>query len=332
MNLIERYVAEVGRHLPPKGRADIQSELRSTLEDMLDDRSRKSGKPVDEAMTIAVLKEYGAPEKVAASYAGPRYLIGPKLFPIFSLVTQIVITVLFAVSLGAFALSVAKGGASGEAFITALGQFFLQFFSGAISAFGNIVIVFAILERVIPAAEIEKQEKEWDPAQLAKEPDPDLVKPAELIFGILFTVAALVVINLYPDLIGFGFMTGGKWAFIPVLSEAFYRYLPAINILGFLRIAFSLWQIRQGTWNLGTRIADILIEIGGIALAVAMLAGPSLMTLTAESLTGTPLAGLNEALSIFRLTPYIVLGIVIIVSTIEVAGTAVRLVTRSLKK
>ena len=35
MKLIDRYIAEVGRHLPRKQRADIEAEIRSTLEDIL---------------------------------------------------------------------------------------------------------------------------------------------------------------------------------------------------------------------------------------------------------------------------------------------------------
>ena len=36
MSLINRYIAEVGRHLPEKDRSDIEAEIRSTLEDMLE--------------------------------------------------------------------------------------------------------------------------------------------------------------------------------------------------------------------------------------------------------------------------------------------------------
>ena len=39
MNLIDRYVNEVGRHLPRKNRSDIQAELRSLLMDALEDRA-----------------------------------------------------------------------------------------------------------------------------------------------------------------------------------------------------------------------------------------------------------------------------------------------------
>ena len=68
-NLIDNYVSEIGRRLPRQTRNDIEAEIRSTLQDMLDERSQKAGKPVDEEMTLEVLKAYGAPEKVAASYA-----------------------------------------------------------------------------------------------------------------------------------------------------------------------------------------------------------------------------------------------------------------------
>ena len=94
MELIERYTTAIGKHLPVKNKADIQNEIRSTLQDMIDDRSQKTGRPVDEALVSELLKEYGAPDKVAASYLPERYLIGPKLYPIFMLVIQIVAAVI----------------------------------------------------------------------------------------------------------------------------------------------------------------------------------------------------------------------------------------------
>ena len=98
MNLIDKYIAEVGKHLPRKNRADIEAEIRSTLEDMLEERKQATGEVEDKAV-IELLKEYGAPRDVAASYTGPRYLIGPRVYPTFELVTKIVVAVLLAVTL-----------------------------------------------------------------------------------------------------------------------------------------------------------------------------------------------------------------------------------------
>src|SRR5512139_1826468 len=138
MNLIDRYVIEVGKHLPRKNRQDIQRELRSTLEDMLADRSEASGQPVDEAMTIALLKEYGSPEKVAASYTPTRYLVGPRLYPLFLMVTQIVVAVLFCVMLALMAVSLYRTGLSGAEFLSAAGKFAMNFVTGAVTALGYI--------------------------------------------------------------------------------------------------------------------------------------------------------------------------------------------------
>src|ERR1035437_9005109 len=93
-NLIDAYVSEIGRRLPRKTRGDIEAEIRSILQDMLDERSQKTGKPVDEEMTLEVLKAYGAPDKVAATYQGERYLIGPRIYPTFMLVLRVVLVVI----------------------------------------------------------------------------------------------------------------------------------------------------------------------------------------------------------------------------------------------
>jgi hypothetical protein len=319
MKLIDKYIAEVGKHLPRKSRADIETEIRSTLEDMLEERKQMQGE-ADDATIIALLKEYGAPREVAESYTGPRYLIGPRVYPIFELVTKIVVAVLIAVSLVGLGLSLSRSGMVGPEFLQSIGEGALGLFGGLITAFGNIVLVFAILERVLPAKEFE-QEEEWNPAELANEPDPDRVKFGEQIFEMFFLVLFLIVFNLYPGIIGIGFLNNNEWVFIsPILTEAFFSYLPWINILIVLQLGFNVYLLRQGAWNVTTRVMNILLELGSIALAVAMLRGPSLASLTAGQLAGTPLA--EEAalfVTLARLVPLLTLTIIIIVSSIEVA-------------
>ena len=325
MNLIDKYVAEVGKHLPRNQRADIEKELKSTLEDMLEERNQAS--PEDEAAVIALLKEYGAPRKVAESYVGPRYLIGPRIFPTFELILKIVLAVVLGAGLLGYGVSAAVTKSfAGTEFFSFLGQFWLGLFGGMLNAFGTIVIVFAILERVLPASEFEKEEEEWNPADLAKEPDPDEVKISDAIATIIFTVIGLAILNLYPNLVGLFFNTDGEWTFIPMLSEAFFTYLPWINLIGVLQIAFNLYQLQQKTWTLFTRLCNIVIEVGSIALAIVMLKGPSLIDLSADKLAGTPIAESTDVLTkVMGFVPGLVLVIVIIVAGIEVAQMVYRL-------
>jgi hypothetical protein len=319
MNLIDKYIAEVGKYLPRKNRADIEAEIRSTLEDMLEERKPAEGE-VDDKTIIELLKEYGAPRQVAESYTGPRYLIGPRVFPTFELVTKIVVAVLIAVALAGLGLSLSKSSLAGPEALKTIGEGALNLLGGLITAFGNIVLVFAILERVLPAKEFEEEE-EWNPAELAREPDPDRVKFGEQIFEMFFLVLFLIVFNLYPGIIGIGFFSNNEWVFIsPILTEAFFSYLPWINVLILLQLGFNVYLLRRGTWTMTARIMNIALELGSIALAIVMLRGPALASLTASQLAGTPL---EESATLFvtmaGIVPTIVLTIVIIVSSIEVA-------------
>jgi len=319
MNLIDKYIAEVGKHLPRRNRADIEAEIRSTLEDMLEERKQTQG-TADDAMVIELLKEYGAPREVAESYTGPRYLIGPRVYPTFELVTRIVLIVLFAVALVGLGLGLARSSLTGPEFLKTVGDSALGLLGGLITAFGNIVLVFAILERVLPAKEFEEEE-EWEPAELAREPDPGRVKFGEQIFEMFFLVLFLVIFNLYPGMIGIGFFNENDWVFIaPILTEAFFSYLPWLNILILLQLGFNIILLRRGWWNTGLRVANIVLELAGIALAVAMLRGPGLASLTPAQLAGTPLEDSARLfVTLGNLIPTLVLTIVIIVSSIEVA-------------
>jgi hypothetical protein len=327
MNLIDKYIAEVGKHLPRKGRADIEAEIRSTLEDMLEERNQANGQD-NEATVIELLKEYGSPEKVAESYIGPRYLIGPRTYPTFELIVKIVMAALLGAGLLGYGVSGAiTKSLAGPDFLSFLAEFWTGLLGGMFGAFGTIVVVFAILERVLPASEFEKEiEDEWNPADLAKEPDPDQIKISEPIATIIFTIAGLIIFNLYPNLVGFAFNTDGKWAYVPALSDAFFTYLPWINLLGVLEIGFNVYQLRQRVWTTFTRLCNMVLEIGTILLAGAMLTGPSLVALNTEKLTDTSLIEAAEIVAkILGFVPGVVLIIVIIISAIEVAQTAYRL-------
>lgn len=325
MNLIDKYVTEVGKYLPRNQRADIEKEIRSTLEDMLEERDQAGTS--DEAQVVALLKEYGEPRKVAESYIGPRYLIGPRIYPTFELIVKIVMAALLGAGLLGYGVSASiTGSVAGPDFLSFLAEFWSGLLGGMFSAFGTIVIVFAILERVLPASEFEKEVEKWDPADLAKEPDPDEVKISDAIATIIFTVIGLVVFNLYPDIVGIFFGSDGEWTFIPILSDAFFTYLPWINMLGVLQIAFNLYQLRERVWTTFTRLCNIVLEVSSVVLAVIMLKGPSLIDMSSSKFAGTPLADTAGTLEkVMGFVPGLVLIIVIIVAGVEVAQMIYRL-------
>ena len=315
MNLIEQYVVEVGKHLPRKNRLDIETELRSTLEDMLEDRSQQTGRPADDALASELLQEYGAPKKVAATYQTHPYLIGPQMFPMYTLVLKIVI---FAVTLGltiATIVSLVNSSLTSPEILKALGKFIANLISAVLAAFGNVTLVFAIIERAVPAASFEDKET-WTPAELTKEPEPNQIKVGDMVASIIVTATALIILNFYPQVVGIWNNTNGVWSQIAGLSEAFFRYLPWINLSGILTIALNIWLLRSGTWSTVTRLMHIGLQIFGIAIATAMLRGPFLLTFYSNALdaeVGTVIT------KIFSSAAPAVLMIVIVVSAIEIA-------------
>lgn len=334
MKLIDRYVNEVGKRLPlVKGRADIEKELRSTLEDMLEDRAEKAGRPRNEALEIELLKEYGAPQKVAETYNPTPYLIGPRMFPMFIMILKIVIA---AVALG---LTIATGiqimkqsPMTVVELLKAIGEWLLNIVSASIGAFGNIALVFALIERFAPVSEFKMdEEKEWDPASLMKEPEPDDVKPWEPILAIVVTFIAISIFNFNPQLIGIYSFDGEKWTSFPLFTNAFFRLLPLMNIVWVAEIIQNGLLLRSGRWNVSTRLTSIGIKCVQIAILYLLITGPAFLAITTESLQVTEIFDADSAQTLGSMAQTgirIVLGLGIFGSLVEIIKGGYKLVTQ----
>jgi hypothetical protein len=287
-NLIDAYVSEVGRRLPRKTRADIEAEIRSILQDMLDEHSQETGKPKNDEMTLEILKSYGDPEKVAATYLGERYLIGPRLYPIFMLVLRIVLMVT-----GVLA-AIGLGIAVYQTTLTPLNAFetvikaIASVATTVMVALGNIVLIFAILEwalfRAGEKVEIKglPVEKEWDPRSLTKIATRNQVEMGETIVEIVGCFAAIVIFNFYPQIIGFtpslnSLFENSNWSsvtFLPLLSDAFFYFVPYLTLVWATTIILNIVLLRMGQWTTVTRVIVIGLKVISIFIAGAMLAGP----------------------------------------------------------
>jgi hypothetical protein len=344
-NLIDTYVSEVGRRLPRNIRRDIEAEIRSILQDMLEERSQKIGKPVDEEMTLEVLKAYGAPEKVAATYQGERYLIGPRLYPIFTLVLRIVLVVLGV--LAAIGLGVALSHTLGnpQTAIEIVLKAVANFIGSILTALGNMVLIFAILEWALFRAGTQvafkglPNEKPWDPRSLVKISPSNQVKMGETIVEIVGCFIAIVLFNFYPQVFGFGIGPGGSWyvgtgnfTVIPLLSDAFFHFVPYLTLIWVLTIILDIILLRTGHWNALTRLSLIGLRIVNIVIAAAMLGVPSLLAITAASLT--PALGSADAaqtlMTVLSLAVRVALWLSIFGNTVEIIRTVSRLATQDI--
>lgn len=81
MDLVERYLAAVGRELPDAHRADIVAELRDALMSRVEEREEALGRPLDRRELEKLLVDYGHPLVVAHRYRRIQHLVGPAVFP-----------------------------------------------------------------------------------------------------------------------------------------------------------------------------------------------------------------------------------------------------------
>ncbi len=286
MNLIDNYMQAVASELPRKNRADIETEIRSLIEDTLADRSKTLKRPVDDDMIVEVLKEFGSPEKMAASYRRNEYLIGPRFFRIFLLVTRIVLPVMAVFNLATLLLGTIQTGFTWSGFgldlLKALGNFFNMSFMGL----GWAIIVMAILERTIPEDK-EEESMDFDPRKLEKVEIEQPSRPWELIVDLVFTVAALVLFNAYPDKVGLYYINNladPNFHFLPVLTSEFFRYMPFFNILWGLKVALDVYLLSQRSLDKVARWAQIGMSVLSIGVLFSLLTGAPILQVSSQAL------------------------------------------------
>lgn len=337
MQLLDRYIESIAQKLPRRERLDVASEIRSTLQDMLEDRSQSAGRPVDEAMLRDVLTEFGSPARVAATYLPERYLVGPQLYPIFALVVKIVLAVVTALALVGLGIALFSEPISAARLVEALGGALASYYQGALTAFGNIVLVFAILQRVLPAKELESRredDEEWDPEELLAAPATDEVKLWEPIVAILFTFAALALFNFYPHLLRYtpslNDFGAGRVIWLPIFSEAFFSYLPWLNALWLSEIAFNLLLLRARRWTAWLRLFSIGVKLFTIWALFIMLRGPALLDFSPQALAAWPIevGGIERLGELLNTLLRIALGLGIFGNIIEALQEFYRLLTR----
>ena len=99
MDLIERYLAAIGRQLPGKQAADIERELRDLLLSRVEEQEDRLGRPLTRPELEALLIGFGHPLTVASRYRRIQYLIGPEVFPFWWAAVKLMLAIVAGVYL-----------------------------------------------------------------------------------------------------------------------------------------------------------------------------------------------------------------------------------------
>jgi len=146
MTLIDRYLQTVRLSLPAARRDDIVRELAADIRGQIADREEALGRALTEDEQESLLKQFGHPLVLATRYGPQRHVIGPALFPTYWLALRIALTGALMVN-AAIALALAV---SGTPLSRALGPLASFPFTIAITVFGWVTLVFALLDLNLP--------------------------------------------------------------------------------------------------------------------------------------------------------------------------------------
>lgn len=252
-NLIDRYVVAVGSLLLPKQRADVQLELRTALQDALEERGLD---PEDDNDVAALLKEFGAPHKVAAEYGARTYLIGPDLYMPYLWVTRIVLGAMAIANLVVFAIGVVSGGDVVGGLFGALGNLF----NGIVMAFGFVTLLFALLDHYAPSLQLPKIE--WDPKDLPEiTPEHNKLDWADSIVEVVFTAFFVWMLVTAP-----GWSLPAPMDFVPALIQKFAPLIPWIIAISVAQVSLNVVLMSLGVWRPWLRWADAILSLANLAV------------------------------------------------------------------
>src|SRR5271157_1557831 len=196
MDLLDRYLQAVKKHLPWQRQDDIIAELRANLESQLEDKEAELGRLLTTPEMEAWLKHMGPPILVAGRYQTQRYLIGPAVFPIYSYVMQLAL--FWAVII--YSIVIVAQFFAGPSTDTDLVEALLRVPGLLVTVAAWVTAVFAALEFAVTRYPEKCQRipgfpADWSPSTLPPV-EPNLVPGkkrrtyaqavAEVIFGFLF--------------------------------------------------------------------------------------------------------------------------------------------------
>lgn len=327
MELVDLYVKEVGRRLPNKTHEDIEKEIRSMILDTLEEQSAAEGRPVDDAMVESVLERLGPPDKMAASYLPPRYLIGPELYPHFMTTLKIALTVVLILGAVGLGLSLGWKAQLPADVAQAMGDTAVGLLSSFWTVLGTIVFIFALIQRFSP--DFNAGQKTWRPTDLLAAQDDERIKVGELVAEAVFSLILIILVNTYPGVLR-SFANIDGVVIIPEFTAFLKGFLPWLSVLWALQASFNFLLIGRGRWETGSRLMAIGLSLASILLAVLLLFGPALFQVDAATLTrlaemGVSFGTLGDLTDVINLAFRIALGVMVTVELIETGRQVYRL-------
>ena len=282
----ERYLATALRSIPEPKRADVERELRSSIDDAVEERVGGGEDRV--AAERAVLEGLGDPTRLAAGYSGrPSFLIGPELFPIYRRLVPRLLAIIVPISATALAaLSIIAGGDVYDGITAAIGAVIETTFS--ILFFTTFTFVF--IERADAAREaragLVASTGKWTVERLPASPAVRISANETIgeVVTILLMIGGLLLLN--------GVAVDAPGGRIPMLDGARTGFwVPALIAVLAMLAVLQIVVYAVGRWTFGLAAAFTVLEVAfALPILVRALTG-SIINPAFAAQVGAPTLG-----------------------------------------
>lgn len=321
MDLQDRYVYAVTRRLPQRQREDIDKELRTLIDDMLE---QYKGNESQEIKLQKVLLDLGDPEVLADNYRDTKhYLIGPQNYDNYVRILKIVFGAVF---LGiSIATVVGNISSARQADIGIFTGYLATLFSALLQAFAWVTAGFAIAERRGIVMDKLDEKDSWNISQLPEVPPKKaVIHPSEPIASILFTTLFMSILYFSPQIFAaYVPNPSGGTIVIPVFDiNVVHGYKLLFAGIFLFMIFKEALKLIYGRWTLKVAAASTALSLVSTILTVIVFSNHAIWNPEFEA-SITKYAGLGVEFGHFWsvLTGWFV--VIIIAAFILEAATAI---------
>src|SRR5882757_1941778 len=260
MEIIDRYLQAVRLWLPKAQKHDIISELSEGIQSQIEERSAELGRPLKETEVQDLLVERGNPILVANRYLPQRHLIGPLLFPTYSLVLKMAwlfyLVAWLIVGICIYSFVPSYRATSSSSFIAAgLHTIWLT----VVFTFAAVTMFFALVERYELKSHFLER---WNPRLLPSVHDFNRIKRSSSIAEL---VALIVVVLFWVAFMSSPVVGSSTGAHITFAPEWRYFSWGVLLLLG-NNLVFSTVNLFHPYWTRLRAIARLVSDVLGWAL------------------------------------------------------------------
>jgi hypothetical protein len=326
MELLDRYLQAVRKHLPWQRQDDIIAELRANLESQLDEKQAELSRPLTPAESEAWIRGLGSPVQMASHYQPQQYLIGPAIYPVYLYVLRLASMWAIGIYILVSTIIIVLGSVNADAVAAAA----LRLPAILIQTAGWITLIFAAIEYVA-ARHPEKCPPiagfyaKWSPGDLpplapAQVPGRKRRSYAqavtEAIFGFVF-LGWLLLVPEYPFLMfgpGIAFIHASPFHPAPIWMTC-YWWIVALNVI---QLGWKCIDLLSGAWQRKNRVQLILFKAFGLIPVLLLVNAPDRVYAFLKH-PDTDLSRYGQALNTFNSGVHMVLLLVAAIVALQLA-------------